>query len=168
MLRFFKQSLLVISHWSARFGMLLLIGAMLATTLDVLARKLFGFTYPGTIDVVQLLVLGAAFLAIPYAFITRSHVAVAIVTERFSDRWKHAVGLLAGILSFGLMLSFAWFGYQQAMMQLEYGDVSQTVGIPMIWYWVPLLYGCLLSVLVSLQIAIESLHGAIRGDNFIH
>jgi hypothetical protein len=48
-------------------------------------------------------------------------------------------------------------------MQLEYGDVSQTIAIPMIWYWIPLLYGCLLSTLVCLLISIEAVANAITG-----
>jgi len=164
MLNRLNHWLLTITRWSAWFGMFMLLGAMLATTVDILARKLVGYTYLGTIDVVQLLVLSSAFLAIPYAFITRSHVAVSILADKMQGRWRHAISALAMILAFGLMGCISWFGYHHAEMQAEYGDVSQTIGIPMIWYWVPLVYGCLLSTLACLFMAVESVVHTITGD----
>ena len=130
--------------------MLALIAAMLATAADVLARKLFGYTYSGTIDLVQLLVLSGAFLAIPYTFAARGHVAVAIVASYLSTRSLALLDAAAAALASVLMALFAWYGWGQAALQVEYGDVSQTIGIPMIWYWIPLVYGCLLSALITL------------------
>jgi len=163
MFPFLYRQLLNTCKWSAWTGMLALILAMLATTADVLARKLAGYTSPGTIDIVQLLVLTATFMVIPYAFITRSHVAVAVLVDKFSERYQHLTTLLAGILGIGIMASLSWFAWQQAAMQLEYGDVSQTIAIPMIWYWIPLIYGCILSTLVCLLISVEAVFNAITG-----
>ncbi len=156
--------LLIVTRWSAWVGMFMLLGAVLATTSDVLARKLFGYTYLGTIDIVQLLVLSAAFLAIPYTFSTRGHVAVSILADKLRGRWCHSITLLAMVLAFLLMACFSWFGLHHAQMQAEYGDVSQTIGIAMIWYWVPLIYGCLLSTLVCLLMAVEALVQLVNGD----
>ncbi|AKH22054.1 hypothetical protein AAY24_04735 [Sedimenticola thiotaurini] len=156
--------LLLISKWSAWGGILLLLGAVLATTADVLARKLLGFTYQGTIDVVQLFVLSAAFLSIPYAFISRSHVAVALFTDKFGPRGQSAISLLASFLATVIMAAFAWFGFGHAAMQMEYGDVSQTIGIPIIWYWVPVIYGSALSSLISLVMSSESICKLLLGE----
>ncbi len=159
-----NSTLLLISKWSAWGGMLLLLGAVFATTADILARKLFSFTYQGTIDIVQLFVLSSAFLSIPYAFISRSHVAVAIFTDRFSDRGRAAVSALAALLSTAVMAAFGWFGFSHASIQVEYGDVSQTIGIPMIWYWIPVIYGCVLSSLISLVMGSESICKTVLGE----
>jgi len=148
---------------SARLGMCLLIAAVLATTADVLARKLAGFTYAGTIDVVQLLVLAAAYLAIPHAFMIQSHVAVGILVDRFGVRGQALSSLLGAVLGMLLLASFAWFGAQQALMQIDYGDASQTVGIPMVWFWLPLLYGCALSALVCLRSSVRATQALLTG-----
>ncbi len=164
MIRQFNRVLLLISKWSAWGGMLLLLGAVFATTADILARKLLGFTYQGTIDVVQLFVLSAAFLSIPYAFISRSHVAVAVFTDKFPARGQSAIALLASVLATLIMAAFAWFGLGHAAMQMEYGDVSQTIGIPIVWYWVPVIYGSALSSLISLVMSGESLCKLLLGE----
>lgn len=164
MIRQLNRVLLLISKWSAWGGMLLLLGAVFATTADILARKLLGFTYQGTIDVVQLFVLSAAFLSIPYAFISRSHVAVAVFTDKFPARGQSAIALLAGVLATLIMAAFAWFGLGHAAMQMEYGDVSQTIGIPIVWYWVPVIYGSALSSLISLVMSGESACKLLLGE----
>lgn len=164
MLQQMNRALLQISKWSAWAGMILLLGAVFATTADVLARKLFEFTYQGTIDIVQLFVLSAAFLSIPYAFISRSHVAVAVFTDKFSDRGRAAISSLAALLATLIMAAFSWFGFDHASMQMEYGDVSQTIGISIVWYWVPVIYGCALSSLISLVMSGESICKLLLGE----
>lgn len=159
--------LLTLCKWSAWFGMLLLLGAVFATTIDILSRKLLGVTYQGTIDLVQLCVLAAAFLSIPYAFISRSHVAVAIFTDKLHGRWREAISTLSALLGCAIMAAFSWFGIGHAGMQIEYGDVSQTIGIPIAWYWVPVLYGTLLSTLVTLMMTVESLWRVWQGERKI-
>lgn len=167
MLSRFNRWLLTLCKWSAWFGMLLLLGAVFATTVDILSRKLLGVTYQGTIDLVQLCVLAAAFLSIPYAFISRSHVAVAIFTDRLEGRWREAISALSALLGCAIMAAFSWFGIGHAGMQIEYGDVSQTIGIPIAWYWAPVIYGTLLSSLVTLVMGVESLSRIIRGERRI-
>ncbi len=145
-----------LTRLSARLGMLLLIGAVLATIADILARKLAGYTYSATIDVVQLLVLAAADLRSPYAIAIRSHVAVDVLANPLGIRGRALTDLLTACLGTLLLTSFAWFGGEQASLQHSYGDASQTVGIPMIWYWLPLLYGCVLSALMCGVLAVRA------------
>ena len=161
-----QRVLLRVTKWSAWVGMLALIGAMVTTCADVIARKFFGHTYPGTIDVVQLLVLAAAYLAIPYTFMRRGHVAVAVVAEILSGRALEFLNVLSALLAALLMGGFTWFGYHHALMQAEYGDVSQTIAIPMVWYWVPLVYGCALSMATALWLAVEALTGFLAPHVF--
>jgi TRAP-type C4-dicarboxylate transport system permease small subunit len=151
-----QRLLLGLTRGSAWVGMTALMGAMVATCADVAARKLLGYTYPGTIDVVQLLVLTAAFLSIPYTFMRRGHVAVAIVADYLSERAMEILNSMAALLSAMLMGSFTWFAYRHALLQMEYGDVSQTIGIPMGWYWAPLILGCALSVVTALWLMVDA------------
>ena len=155
------------SRWSAWIGMFLLLTAMLTTCTDILLRKVFNWTYLGTIDIIQLLILWAAFLTIPYAFITRSHVAVVLIVDRLSPALQSLATVFAALLSTIIMSSFTWFGYFQAQDQISYGDVSQSVGIPIVWYWIPVIYGCALSTLVTIYIAIEGLAELFSGGGSI-
>ena len=53
-----------------------------------------------------------------------------------------------------------WFGLRQAMTEIAGGDRSQTIGIPMLWYWAPFLIGMGLSVLAYIaRFALLLRHG---------
>ncbi|KLN59760.1 hypothetical protein WH96_15335 [Kiloniella spongiae] len=141
----------------AWIAILFLLGAMLITTTDVILRKIDNVGIYGTIDLVQLMIISAAYLSIPYAFMKKSHVAVAILSERMPEKaavFCQAMGMLFCAI---FMSAIAWFGFQQAEQQHQYGDISITLGLPMIYYWIPVLLGSGLSGLVSIGLLINSL-----------
>lgn len=140
----------------AWIGVLFLLGAMLITTIDVVLRKIDNAGIYGTIDLVQLMIISAAYLSIPYAFMKKSHVAVAILSERMPEKiaiFCQALGMLFCVV---FMCAIAWFGFLQAEQQHQYGDISITLGLPMIYYWIPVLLGSSLSGLVSIGLLINS------------
>ncbi|MBL4613490.1 MAG: TRAP transporter small permease [Magnetovibrio sp.] len=155
--------LLHLTRWSAWLGMLFLLGAMLVTTADVVLRKINGRGIFGTVDIVQMMIMGAAYLSIPYGFLTRSHVSVSVIVDMFDRRATALTNLLAAILGLAFMGAIAWLGLGQAIMQAEYGDISLTLGIPITYYWALLLFGSGLSALVCLHMSLEALMIVITG-----
>lgn len=167
MIALFNRWLYALSKYVAWVGMLFLLGAIGVTTADVLMRKLdFGGIY-GAVDLIQLMVMTAAYLSIPFAFISRSHVAVSVLADMASRRVAALFQLLGAALGGCFMFAIAWFGYDQAVQQAEYGDVSMTFGLPMIYYWIPLLLGAALSAVVTVHLAVEALYTAITGRSGI-
>lgn len=155
--------------WLTRFarvvallGMLGLGGAMLATVLDVGLRPLDEGIF-GVVDLVQLGVMAAAWLAIPYAFLTDSHVSVDLLAQNLPSRLASLLKALGAGLAAGLMALILFYGWQAAAQQAQFGDVSQTLGLPRTWYWAPLLFGAALSVLATALIAVTALLAALRG-----
>jgi TRAP-type C4-dicarboxylate transport system permease small subunit len=57
--------------------------------------------------------------------------------------------VLAAILSFAFLAGASWFGFLQMLNAAQYGDRSQSIGIPMVWYWIPLLIGIALAALAN-------------------
>ncbi len=140
----------------AWIAILFLLGAMLITTVDVVLRKIDNAGIYGTIDLVQLMIMSAAYLSIPYAFMKKSHVAVSILSERMPEKAAALCQALGMVLCVIFMSAIAWFGFQQAEQQHQYGDISITLGLPMIYYWIPVLAGSVLSAIVSLRLLIIS------------
>ena len=126
----------------AYLGMVMLCGAMLVVIVDIAARKSIAFSILGTIDLTQLGVMGCVFLSMPLAFLRGTHVGVEFVTDRLPAPLLRALKCAVGSLGAAFMLTLAWYGLGQARIQLAQGDVSVTLGIPMILYWLPLLVGC--------------------------
>jgi TRAP-type C4-dicarboxylate transport system permease small subunit len=134
------------------------LGALL-TMADIGLRSVSTLTVKGIVDIMQLCVLAGAMLAIPHGFITDQHVAIDLFVERLPARVQVALRVFAALLGIAFLAAVFWFGLQQAMT--EYGDRSQTIGIPMIWYWVPFLAGMGLSVLASLVVAMRLLRDGL-------
>ena len=134
--------------------------AAIVTGLDVVLRHTVGSPIKGLVDLTQLAVMYAAFLGIAYAFALRTHVAVTILTEGLSARANRRLAALWWLCGAGLMLLLAWASFGQAQRVVSYGDVSQNIRIPMLWYWLPVVAGLALSAFGSLWACAETLRGA--------
>jgi len=163
MIALFNKLLFAITKFVAWIGMIFLLCAVFLTTTDVVLRKLDGEGIYGAIDLIQLMVMSAAYLSIPYAFMNRSHVAVSLFTDHMPRRVASLTQVLAAVLGSGFMVSIAYFGHLQALQQIEYGDISMIFGMPMIYYWTPLVIGSVLSCIVTLHICVENLYTVVTG-----
>lgn len=165
MIMLFNKTLFLTTKYVAYVGIVFLLAAVFITTGDVILRKVDTQGIYGAIDLVQLTILSAAYLSIPYTFMSRAHVAVSMITDRFSRRGRAMTQVLAMILACLFMFAVGYYGYARAFEQAEYGDVSMIYGLPMIYYWVPLIFGSFLSAIVTLHIAVESMYVVITGQS---
>ncbi len=142
-----------IAGWVGALSLLLVIAAGLVTVADVLIRKTVGGGILGTTDIVQLLVMAAAFAAVPYGFFADSHVAVDLATERLPPRALAGIKAAGALLALVLLLVIAWCGWNQALQAASYGDGSPTIRLPMTWFWATLIAGAVLSAVSALLVA---------------
>lgn len=142
----------------------IVIGAFV-TMADIALRSAGAGTVKGSVDIMQLCVITGAMLAIPHGFVTDQHVAIDLVVERFPARVRLALRVAAALMSAGFLAGVFWFSLQQAWTEHAGGDRSQTIGIPMIWYWVPFLVGIGLSVPASLLVAVRLVRGGPRRNS---
>lgn len=140
-----------ICRYGAALGVTLLIVCALVTVADVVSRRTIGLTIPGLIDLTQLLVMSSVFLCIPYAFAERANVEVDLLFDRLPRRVRGFLSVLWLSLGAGFLLAIAWHVTKAASQVLEYGETSPTLGVPMIWYWVPIFLGVLLAAIVCIQ-----------------
>ena len=134
-------------------GTVAFLAAVGLTMVDIGLRSVSSHTVKGVVDLGQLCVMIGAMLAIPYGFATDQHVAIDMIAERFPRRVQVALRVLAALIGAAFLAGVFWFSLQQALTEHAGGDRSQTIGIPMIWYWIPFLAGVGLSVLALLVVA---------------
>lgn len=149
--------------WAAKLGICCALLAGLTTCLDIVIRNLGGQGILGTVDITQMLIMATAFLTIPYGFIADSHVAVEIGVERLPFRAQaffKAIGALLGAL---LMLAIGWYGVGQFTTVGLLGDKSQTIGLPMTWFWYPLLGGSFFAAAVAFVVMLRHLAAMLIG-----
>jgi TRAP-type C4-dicarboxylate transport system permease small subunit len=149
-----------ITRWLALAGTLGFLAAVALTMIDILLRTLSTGTVRGAVDLGQLCVMIGAMLAIPYGFATDQHVAIDLFVDRMPLRMQLGLRIFAAVIGALFLAGVFWFSLQQALTEHAGGDRSQTIGIPMTWYWAPFLAGIGLSVLATLAAALELMrHG---------
>jgi TRAP-type C4-dicarboxylate transport system permease small subunit len=135
----------------ASLGVVILLACAGLTVADILGRRLLGLSVPGLIDLTQLLVMASVFLCIPFAFEQRANVEVDLLFEQLPRAVRHALAVCWSILGALFLLLVAWHVGRAAAQVLEYGESSATLAVPMIWYWVPILFGTVLAAIVCIH-----------------
>lgn len=138
------------TRWCAWLGVCLLILCATLNVADIASRPVVNLHVVGMVDVTQLLVMACAFLCIPYTFAREAHVDVDFVVNHLPARLKLALMGLWNLCSAFLMGTVTWYASVATLQAQANGDTSNTIAIPMTWYWLPLLFGCGLSVVVCL------------------
>lgn len=136
-------------------GMTSLSATVLVSMADIAGRKTIGFSVLGIEDIVSLTVMACVSLAMPLTYLREGHVAVEFVTDPLPPRWLAAVKAVAAILTAGFVAVLAWYAFEQAAMQIDQGDRSNTLAIPILAYWAPLLLGLTMSALCALVLALR-------------
>ncbi|MDK3019956.1 TRAP transporter small permease [Pseudodonghicola flavimaris] len=141
----------------AVLGVLAYAAAALVTFVDVVGRNL-GMPIEGVVDLVQLFVVAGAWLVIPFAFQSAAHVGVDFVLNMLPAALKLPLRVLAALVALAVIGLMLWYGFETFKMRTMFGDRSQQLGIPVAWYWYPLLVGLaasLIGILVHLAEAVR-------------
>jgi TRAP-type C4-dicarboxylate transport system permease small subunit len=149
--------------WAAKAGAVCALLAGVVTCADIAIRNLGGQGILGTVDITQLFIMATAFLTIPYGFLADSHVAVEIGVERLPFRLQALCKAVAALLGTLLMLAIGWYGIGQFQTVTLMGDRSQTIGLPMVWYWYSLLTGAFFAALMAFVVVLRHAVAALTG-----
>jgi TRAP-type C4-dicarboxylate transport system permease small subunit len=141
----------------AFFGVCVLGLATLALMADIGMRRSIGVSITGIVDLTQLAQMFCIALALPMAFLREGHVGVDFITDRLPPPVLRALKGCVHILSAAFLAAIAWYSFKQAGLQVAQGDRSQTLGVPIMLYWMPLLVGTVLAALASLSLAVRDL-----------
>lgn len=114
---------------------------MLLIIADVVLRSAVGRPIHGVFELVELLLAGAFFLALPASFLRDEHIAVDVV-DTWAPRALPMLGRVARALSVVMLAVMIWQATRAARDTWAFGDVTMDLSLPRILYWVPLLCGC--------------------------
>lgn len=138
------------------------VGAVaIITGLDVVFRQTVGISIHGLVDLTQLAMMHAVFMSIAYGFGRRTHVAVMLLTEVLSCRVNKVLSAVWWLCAAVLLVILGYAAFDQLLLVYAYGDVSQNIRIPMLWFWLPVVVGLLVAALASLWAVAETLSGYV-------
>lgn len=144
-------------HGVAIAGMTLMTVAILVVIVDVVLRHTVKISILGTVDITQLCVMAAAFWSIPYTFAVNGHVKVELLDSVIPRPLTKLLDVFAALLGLAFMAGMSYYGAKQGIQHFDYGDTSQTIGIPMVWYWGFLVSGGVLACFATATSLLERL-----------
>lgn len=160
----------------ARYAAFLSIMVMVVVTLaDIFLRQfdqsVFGAmtnalppSVPGVVDLVEAMVIMAAFMAIPVVFLDQKHIGVEVVTDMLNTKVQKVLSALAVVLSGAFMVVCTLTGWGKIWSQKSVGYTSPTIGIPIWWFWVAITIGSALSVLACGIVLVRLASKSNRGN----
>src|ERR1700752_4973807 len=108
------------------------------TVVDVVLRW-FGAGVPGAYELVTAGMRVLIPLAMPYVFLTGGHVAVEMLVEHFPGGLRKIVTRAGALLATAVMAFMTLAVIRRAMTVAASGEVTADLGLPVVYYWVPLI-----------------------------
>ena len=136
---------------------------MLIIVVNVISRKLWQ-PVPGTVELVEMSGAVLLALAVAYTAITKSHIMVGILVERFPPRIQAAVGIVVNTIAlfFSFLLARETFFFAGKMMQG--GNTTGQLFIPIAPAIYIVAFGFAMLTLVLLRDVIENLITVAKGS----
>jgi TRAP-type C4-dicarboxylate transport system permease small subunit len=113
---------------------------MLVTVADVVLRAVANRPIRGTFEIVELLLACTFFFALPAAFLRDEHIVVDVV-DGLAPRRVPLLKRLSLAIAVALLAAMAWQGWISARDAVAFNDVTSDLGLPRLWYWIPVLAG---------------------------
>jgi TRAP-type C4-dicarboxylate transport system permease small subunit len=123
---------------------------MLVTVADVVLRAAFNFPLLGTAELVEFGLACAVFFGLPAVFLRDEHLVVDVIDHFAPARVVRWLDLLGALVSLGVLAVMGWQMLPVARSMYEFGDVTSSLSIPKIYYWIPVLVGVFASAAATL------------------
>lgn len=141
-----------------------LIGLSIATCVEMLGRKLFGFSLQGVDEIGAYTYAVVGSIGFAHTLVTRSHTRVDFLVSRFSPFARSVLNLLAIVSLAALALLCLWRGLHVVLESIDMRSTASTpLATPM---WIPQavwLAGYVLFALVAVLAAGHALRLFIQG-----
>ena len=127
---------------------------LLLTVADVTLRAALNLPIRGVYELVELMLAGTFFLALPCVFLRDENILVNAIDD-FAPRFVPALKRAAELLSVVVLAVLAWQGLIAARDSLDFIDVTADLALPRFWHWLALLVGVIGAGLAALAMALR-------------
>ncbi len=127
---------------------------MLLTVADVTLRGLFNYPMRGVFELIELLLAGTFFVALPAVFLRDENILVNSIDD-FAPRWVPFLKRCAELIAVVVLAVMAWRGWIAAKDSYEFNDVTADLGLPRVWHWTAVLTGLVGAALAALYMALR-------------
>ncbi len=111
-----------LNFYVAVVGMAFIIPLMLLTTGDIIGRKFFSKTIPGTFEISEYILAVFILLGAAYTQQVKGHVGVDFLTSRLSPRARVACEIITTLLSMFIIGIVVWQGWAEGIIERAVSD----------------------------------------------
>jgi TRAP-type C4-dicarboxylate transport system permease small subunit len=137
---------------------LLLAAMMLLTVTDVTLRAAFNAPIRGVYELVELLLAGTFFLALPAVFLRDDNIVVNVVDD-LAPRSVPWLRRFAAALAVAVLAIMAWQGFLEARDSYGFHDVTAELSLSRIWHWSAVLFGIIGAGIAALAMGVSGEDG---------
>jgi len=119
-----------LNFYVAAFGMSFIIPLMLLTTGDIIGRKFFSKTIPGTFEISEYILATFILLGAAYTQQVKGHVGVDFLTSRLSPRVRVVCEIITTILSLFIIAIVIWHGWLEGIRERTVSDMLRIPQYP--------------------------------------
>jgi TRAP-type transport system small permease protein len=107
-----------------------LFSIMALTFFDVIGRKLFDNSIPGSFEITELLMVSVIFAALPLVSMRSEHVTFDSLDSILSPSLLRLQSIVVNIVCIGGFIGIGWLMFKMGLKFHENGDKSSQLGIP--------------------------------------
>ena len=133
---------------------LFLAAMMLLTVADVTLRAFFNLPIRGTYELIELLLAGTFFVALPAVFLRDDHIVVELI-DGLVPRRVPVLKRIGEGLAVLLLAVMAWQGWLAAADTIAFNDVTADLGLPKSLHWIALLVGVIGAGIAALAMTLR-------------
>ncbi len=136
-----------------------LFGMMIITVVDVVGRRVFNHPLMGAYELVGFLLAIAGPWAMGYSQLKKGMIRVDFLLKRFSPRGQAIITSLAHLIGLAAFALLTWrlIVLAQYFLDLENGNATDTLGIPIFPFVIAVAFGCAMLAVVLLFDLLRSL-----------
>lgn len=148
-----------------QFGTAIILVLILLTTADVILRYFFNQPIKGTYEITRLMMLTIVSLGIGYTQYKKGHIAIDVITMKFSRKSRLIDGIVVHLLCLGIYIVIAWQAVVGGRVQ-QVRDVviSEVVKVPLFPFYYVLALGCVILCLVYIIDIAEAFKSLRKGS----
>ncbi len=146
--RFIEKTMYPIIGAVYKFGLVILIGMMLLTVVDVIGRKFFDAPITGSYELTEFMLALIVFFSVGYTQIQKGHIAMEALVSRFSPRAQAITDSIVYLISIGLGAVLTWQLVAHAKRTYIGKHETGVLHLPLYPFLIAAAFGCLLYSIV--------------------
>lgn len=133
---------------------LFLAAMMMLTVADVALRSTINTPIRGVYDLIELLLAGTFFFALPAVFLRDDNIMVNVIDD-LAPRSVAVLKRIAEVLAALILALMAWQGWIAARDAIAFNDVTADLGLPRALHWTALLIGVIGAGIAALAMGLR-------------